>query len=330
VRVLAGDGFMLLPWPDPSGVFTGTAYYAKILLTDRVDKEYYAYEVLVNFCSRYSKMVFMHVIKNEWRVALMIMDYESFKKEILSLTQIDLSSYKEKQMKRRIDSLLSKNGFNDYKSYLNALKVNNVLYNEFINFITINVSEFYRNPEQWFKLKEIILPYLLEKNSSLKVWSAACSSGDEPYTLVMVLNEFLPLSKIKIIATDIDEEILHKAKKGIYSYKSISKLPENYVDKYFKKDGDMYSINEEIKKCVEYKKHNLLSDPYPPNCDLIVCRNVLIYFTEEAKIEIYNKFNRSLKTGGILFVGSTEQIVFYNKYNFKPMQTFFYKKTDDI
>ena len=83
----------------------------------------------------------------------MIMDYEGFKKEILSLTQIDLNSYKEKQMKRRIDSLLSKNGFKDYKSYLDVLKVNDVLYNEFINFITINVSEFYRNPEQWLKLK---------------------------------------------------------------------------------------------------------------------------------------------------------------------------------
>ena len=154
----------------------------------------------------------------------MIMDYEGFKKEILSLTQIDLNSYKEKQMKRRIDSLLSKNGFKDYKSYLDVLKVNDVLYNEFINFITINVSEFYRNPEQWLKLKNIILPYLLEKNKNLKVWSAACSSGDEPYTLVMVLNEFMPLSKIKIIATDIDEEILHKAQKGIYSRKSISKL----------------------------------------------------------------------------------------------------------
>lgn len=287
-------------------------------------KSFHIYEVLVKFCSKHSNQ------KNEWRVNLMIMDYEGFKKEILSLTQIDLNSYKEKQMKRRIDSLLSKNGFKDYKSYLDVLKVNDVLYNEFINFITINVSEFYRNPEQWLKLKNIILPYLLEKNKNLKVWSAACSSGDEPYTLVMVLNEFMPLSKIKIIATDIDEEILHKAQKGIYSRKSISKLPDNYIKKYFKRDGDMFSINEDIKKCVKFQKHNLLADPYPDNCDLIVCRNVLIYFTEEAKVEIYNKFNKSLKTGGILFVGSTEQIVFFNKYNFKPMQTFFYKKTDNL
>lgn len=273
---------------------------------------------------------FLHMSKNEWRVNLMIMDYEGFKKEILSLTQIDLSSYKEKQMKRRIDSLLVRNGFKDYKSYLDALKVNKELYNEFTNYITINVSEFYRNPDQWIKLKEIILPYLLEKSSTLKVWSAACSSGDEPYTLVMILNEFMPLSKIKIIATDIDEEILRKAKNGVYTQKSLTKLPDNYIKKYFKREGDIFSINEEVKNCVEFKKHNLLSDPYPTNCDLIVCRNVLIYFTEEAKVDIYNKFNRSLKTGGILFVGSTEQIVLFSKYNLKPMQTFFYKKTGDL
>lgn len=146
----------------------------------------------------------------------------------------------------------------------------------------------------------------------------------------MILNEFLPLNKIKIIATDIDAEILVKAKNGLYTEKSIANLPKKYVEKYFKVDGDVYAINQEVKNCVEFSKHNLLADPYPKNCDLIVCRNVLIYFTEEAKAEIYKKFNRALKTGGVLFVGSTEQIILYNLYNFKPIQTFFYQKEKDI
>lgn len=261
----------------------------------------------------------------------MVMDYEGFKREILLLTQIDLGSYKEKQMKRRLDSLISKNNFDGYKSYVDALKVDKKLYNEFINYMTINVSEFYRNPEQWQKLKSIILPSLLEgKSRSLRIWSAACSSGDEPYTLVMVLNEFIPLSSIKIIATDIDNEILQKAKSGLYNDKSITNLPKEYIDKYFKRDGNVFIINEEVKNCVEFKKHNLLADPYPLNCDLIVCRNVLIYFTEEAKTEIYKNFNKSLRLGGVLFVGSTEQIILYNNYSFKPIQTFFYQKEKDI
>lgn len=256
----------------------------------------------------------------------MAMDYEGFKKEIYKLSGIDLSLYKEKQMKRRLDSLIAKNNYDGYYPYVCALKTNSRLYNEFINFITINVSEFYRNPEQWIKLKNEILPMLLEKNRDIKVWSAACSSGDEPYTLVMILNEFLPIQSIKIIATDIDKEILEKAKKGAYTQKSVVNLPEEYKKKYFTFDGISYIVNDNVKKCVEFRHHNLLADPYPTNCDLIVCRNVLIYFTEEAKVEMYKKFNASLKPGGVLFVGSTEQIILCNQYNFKSIQTFFYQK----
>lgn len=260
----------------------------------------------------------------------MIMDYEGFKKEIYKLSGIDLSAYKEKQMKRRLDSLISKNNFKDYFTYVNALKVNVSLYNEFINFMTINVSEFYRNPDQWGKLKTVILPMLLEKNKVLKIWSAACSSGDEPYTLVMVLNEIMPLQNIKILATDIDRDILEKAKSGVYSDKSVVNLPDEYKRKYFDVNGNLYKVKDEVKNCVEFKHHNLLADPYPTNCDLIVCRNVLIYFTEEAKTSIYMKFNASLKNGSILFVGSTEQIILCNKYGFKSVQTFFYQKERDI
>jgi chemotaxis protein methyltransferase CheR len=180
------------------------------------------------------------------------------------------------------------------------------------------------------KLKTIILPMLLQNNKELKIWSAACSSGDEPYTLVMVLNEFLPLDKIKIIATDIDKDILNKARIGIYLDKSVANLPNVYKDKYFTVEGNYYRIKDEVKRCVEFKHHNLLADPYPQNCDLIVCRNVLIYFTEEAKTDIYMKFNKSLKDEGVLFVGSTEQIILYNKYNFRSIQTFFYQKERDL
>lgn len=260
----------------------------------------------------------------------MIMDYEGFKKEIYKISGIDLSLYKEKQMKRRLDSLISKNNFNGYATYVAELKVNQKLYNEFINFMTINVSEFYRNPEQWMKLKTIILPMLLQSNKELKVWSAACSSGDEPYTLVMVLNEFLPLDRIKIIATDIDKDILQKAKNGMYLDKSVANLPQEYKTKYFNVEGNIYRIKDEVRRCVEFKHHNLLADPYPKSCDLIICRNVLIYFTEEAKTDIYMKFNSSLKIGGVLFVGSTEQIILHNKYNFRSIQTFFYQKERDL
>jgi chemotaxis protein methyltransferase CheR len=261
----------------------------------------------------------------EWGVACM-MDYEGFKTQILTMTGINLSCYKEKQMKRRIDSLISKNGYDNYDSYVVALKSNKVLYNEFINYLTINVSEFYRNPEQWAVLEKEIFPMLLQNNKNLKIWSSACSTGDEPYTLVMVLNKFLPLKDIKIIATDIDKGAIEKAVTGVYTSKSIESLPKEFIDKYFIQSGEVYRIKDEVKRCVEFRQMNLLRDEYPHDCDLVVCRNVLIYFTEDAKVDIYKKFNKSLKLDGILFVGSTEQIILSNRYSFKSIRTFFYLK----
>lgn len=258
------------------------------------------------------------------------MDYEAFKVEICKMTQINLSYYKEKQMKRRIDSLIKKNGFEYYFDYVKMLKANEVLLNEFINYLTINVSEFYRNPDQWDVLHKEIFPILLKKSKKLKIWSAACSTGDEPYTLAMVLNNYLSLDDIKILATDIDREALRKAKAGLYTEKSLEKLPKAYLEKYFTKSAGIYSIKDDIKKRIEFVRHNMLMDSYPSDCDLIVCRNVLIYFTEEAKSHIYVQFNKSMKKEGILFVGSTEQIILANRYHFSPLKTFFYEKVNDL
>lgn len=261
----------------------------------------------------------------------MVKDYEDFKKEVFSLSTIDLNAYKERQMKRRLDSLISKNGFKDYDAYVKALKTQKEVYDEFITYMTINVSEFFRNTSQWSVLEKDIFPYLFEKfGKQVTIWSAACSTGDEPYSLAMVLSKFIPLNKIKIIATDIDHQILSKAKVGLYNEKSIAGVPAEFKDKYFEKVGQSYKIVDEIKRCIEFRQHNLLKDAYPSNVDLIVCRNVLIYFTEEAKDDIYKKFNKSLKKDGILFVGSTEQIIQCQRYNFTTNFTFFYKKEGEI
>ena len=142
----------------------------------------------------------------------MIKDYEDFKKYILQITGIDLNAYKERQMKRRIDTLIARNKYDGYDSYCKALKVNSALLEEFVNYITMNVSEFYRNPALWKKLEDIILPDLIDKfGPRLKIWSAACSTGDEPYSLAMVMAQKVPMSNIKIYATDIDEQVLEKA-----------------------------------------------------------------------------------------------------------------------
>ena len=137
----------------------------------------------------------------------MIKDYEDFKKFILSLTTIDLNAYKEKQMKRRIDTLIARYKYDGYDSYCKAIKEDTGLREEFVNYITINVSEFYRNPNLWKTLEDVILPDLISKfGPRLKVWSAACSTGDEPYSLAMVLAKKVPMRDIgtAIAGTKVD------------------------------------------------------------------------------------------------------------------------------
>ena len=142
----------------------------------------------------------------------------------------------------------------------------------------------------------------------------------------MAFSKHIPLSDIKILATDIDKQVIAHAKMGLYSEKSIASVPADLKKKYFTKIGSSYQISDEIKKRVEFKQHNLLKDTYPTGCNMIVCRNVMIYFTEEAKAEIYKKFNASLKNDGILFVRSTEQIISPGESGFSTYKSFFYKK----
>ena len=254
-------------------------------------------------------------------------DYEYLKKEVYSLTKIDLNAYKEAQMKRRIDALIAKHKIKGYDNFVKALKTDKALFEAFVNYLTINVSEFYRNPEQWAVLDKDVFPKLIKKfGKNLKIWSAACSTGDEPYSLVMALSKHLPLNNIKIIATDIDKQVIEKAKVGLYNSKSISSVPVEFKKKYFTQVGASYRIADEIKARLEFKESNLLKDPYEKDCHLIVCRNVLIYFTEEAKEEIFIKYNQNLAKGGLLFIGSTEQIMNYKEIGYGRRNSFFYEK----
>ena len=255
-------------------------------------------------------------------------DYEAFKKNILSLTGIDLNAYKERQMKRRIETLATKQGFDTFEGYYKDLKGNAEHRKQFMNYLTINVSEFYRNPNQWEILTKNILPDIMSTNKGeLKIWSAACSTGDEPYTISMIMKELFPKTRFRLTATDLDDLVISFAKEGNYLEKSLAGLPKQYVSKYFVKQSDgSYQLDKEIMQKVNFKQHNLLADRYETGYDLIVCRNVLIYFTEEAKFEVFKKFYQSLRPGGYLFIGNTEQILQAKEIGYEPKYSFFYKK----
>ncbi|WP_127836345.1 CheR family methyltransferase [Clostridium prolinivorans] len=254
------------------------------------------------------------------------MDLEYFKQWVLKEFNIDLSAYKTNQLHRRILSLMSRVGVNSVEEYIQLLKKDESQRQKFLDFVTINVSEFFRNPEIFEDLKYKIKEELLIKNRILKVWSAACSIGAEPYSLAIILDSLSPNINHKIIATDIDSTILERAKKGEYTYSEIKNVKKEYLDKYFKIEGDKYIINSRIKNMVSFKKHDLILEPYEKDFDLIVCRNVVIYFNQDVKDEIYKKFSSSLKKGGLLFVGATESIYNYKDYGFEKASTFIYRK----
>lgn len=253
-------------------------------------------------------------------------DYGNFITQVKRKVGIDLNLYKEAQMKRRITSLRDKRGFSTFSTYYQELEKNDELLKEFIDRLTINVSEFYRNPKRWEVLQNKTLPHLTKDNKRLTIWSAACSTGEEPYSLAILLKEHFPTIKVDIIATDIDENALEKARLGVYKEQSLKDLPPAFKKKYFTTKNGLCYLEDTIKRSITFRSHNLLADRYPQNVDLIVCRNVLIYFTDEAKETIYQNFSNALIEEGILFVGSTEQIFSPDRYDLSVFDTFFYEK----
>ena len=170
------------------------------------------------------------------------------------------------------------------------------------------------------------MPDLLAKSNKLNIWSAGCSVGAEPYSLAMILKDRTPTVKHRILATDLDVEMLGKAKGGVYTSTEFKNISNNRASKYFKNVNGTYVMDDDIKSRIEFKQHNLLLDKFETGFDLILCRNVVIYFTEEAKDGLYRRFLSALKPGGVMFVGGTEAILNFRDIGFTSYLPFFYRK----
>lgn len=253
-------------------------------------------------------------------------DYEWFVEQFYKLYGIDLTKYKRPQMERRLASLRSKRGHADFYSYLDEVRKDSALLDELMDRLTINVSEFFRNESRWDELEREVLPDLI-REGRIRAWSAACSTGQEPYTLLMILARMLPLDQIQLLATDIDQRALSVATAGIYDAQLLTSIPICERQRCFslRYDGSE-EISDQLRKRITFKQHDLLRDDFPRDMHLIVCRNVLIYFTEVAKDLLYRKFAAALAPGGVLFLGSTEQIFRPQSYGLYQIQPFCYKK----
>jgi len=254
------------------------------------------------------------------------MEFGAFKNRVLKFFHLDLNSYKEKQLKRRLDSYLSRLKMTDYGELFNQMADNRLSYEEFLDYLTINVSEFFRDPHRFNELQKKYLPELVNSRNYIKVWSAACSNGSEPYSVTIIMEEFGLSGRSKIIATDIDRQILNKAEKATYSRESLKNVSPARLERFFSNTGESYTLKEALRRKVAFRHHDLLSDEYDKNYDLILCRNVTIYFTKEAQELIYRRFYNSLTNGGILFIGGSEMIFNYKELGFEKLSTCFYRK----
>ncbi len=255
-----------------------------------------------------------------------MLDYPSFKVLVSQMTGIDLRYYKSQQMDRRIQSLMQSWGLNSFDEYLEVLRKNPQRYKEFVKKLTINVSEFFRNPDRFVDLKEIIIPELLKTNKKIKIWSAGCSDGSEPYSIAIIMRELGVENRVNILATDVDQEILNRARQGNYADNQLKNISPVLLSRYFDQNCHYYYIKDSIKSLVNFQHHNLLMDEYPMNCNLIICRNVVIYFTEEAKRDLYLKFHQALAKDGFLMVGGTEPLLNYKQIGFESFCSSFYRK----
>jgi chemotaxis protein methyltransferase CheR len=250
-------------------------------------------------------------------------EFMQFMRSFYRITGIDLTLYKRPQMERRLTSLRNRNRFMNFDDYLQAMEKDRNLLYELLDKMTINVSEFFRNPDRW----EALVPYLQEltRTRPLHAWSAACSTGEEPYSLAMMMMERVK-KPYEILATDIDENVLDLAKRGTYRDYQIKAVPKDVLDKFFSKREAVWRVHESVKQYVSFRIHNLLAEDYPQNLDLIICRNVMIYFTEEAKQKVIASFAKALRPGGLLFVGSTEQFLRTELYDLSAVGPFLYQK----
>lgn len=254
------------------------------------------------------------------------MDFTGFKKEVFRHFHLDLNGYKEKQLKRRIDHLMTSQGYSDYAAYYRALSTDKEQWHRFLDKLTINVSEFFRNPEVFKVLEEEILPSLLKRKKKLKIWSAACANGAEPYSIAIILDQLTGGEAHQIEATDVDEKVLREAQAGRYKAEAVKSVTPQRLARYFTRDGEFFQLSPSIKRRVTFRKHDLLLDNYGQNYDLIVCRNVTIYFTKETQNKIYRQFHQALQPRGILFIGATESILEYRALGFKKISSWFYQK----
>jgi two-component system CheB/CheR fusion protein len=236
----------------------------------------------------------------------------------------DFTGYKRTSLMRRVDRRMQDAAIPSYETYLDLLQVRPEEFTALFNTILINVTDFFRDEGSWQHLRDELLPDLLDRKPTgpIRVWSAGCATGEEAYTLAMTLAEALGLDafreRVKIYATDVDEEALAEARQATYSEKAVANVPDELRAKYFEPSGEEFVFSKDLRRAVIFGRNDLVQDAPISRIDLLVCRNTLMYFNAETQTRIVDRFHFALSPDGLLFLGKAEMLLGHSEL-FQPV-----------
>lgn len=256
-------------------------------------------------------------------------EYERFCVAFRRVCGIDLLQYKRGQMERRIRSFVATRGGGvDLLTYCQKLNADKAELNKFLDRVTINVSQLWRNPEQWETLEAKILPDLAETGRNrVRAWSAGSSYGAEAYTLAAIARKAIPRAQVSILGTDIDARMVERARTGVFSGEDARDAPTATLASHFEMVDGQWHAAPELKKIVRFEQGDLLRvNPPAASYDLVLCRNTVIYFNEDVRDALHGRLAASLREGGRLVVGATERVSDPAGHGLEPESPFVYRK----
>ena len=235
--------------------------------------------------------------------------YQKLKRLLNETVGLDCNGYRDEYLKRRFAVRLNATGTNTYSRYARYLKKNPSEFDLVLNDLTINYTTFFRDRDVYVYLERTLLPKLFKSNS-VRIWSAGCATGEESYSLAILvhklLGEKLPNYQVTIFASDLDKNVLAKAVKGKYTRKQLNGIGPSLIEEYFSSNGTSYRVKDSVKQLVRFEKHDLMKLPSRKGFDLILCRNVMIFFSKESQQQIHMYFYNSLRDEGYLVIGKSE------------------------
>jgi two-component system CheB/CheR fusion protein len=228
----------------------------------------------------------------------------------------DFTAYKRTSLMRRVQVRMQALGMSRFSAYLDFLQVDADEFTRLFNTILINVTSFFRDPANWEYLRDEILPGLIGTPGAaapIRVWSAGCASGEEAYSIAILLAEAMGSDafreRVKIYATDVDEEALAQARPAVYGARAVEEVPAPSLKRYFDRQDDRFTVNKELRRAVIFGRHDLIQDAPISRVDLLICRNCLMYFNTEAQARILSRFHFALVPRGVLFLGKAETLL---------------------